>query len=139
MLIHFHPAIRIDHGAERCAATLASGDGVVLHSSISRRRAFLVLLRRHRKLNEITVMVSDKNSIQNNEEVEIKNIFKNILKNGETYDVDEIESWFTNEGTWKNKKSITRITNISHYIQTKHEQTNKFKILSNNDSCSCES
>ena len=53
------------------------------------------------------------------------------------YDVDEIESWFENEGTWNNKDVRMRITNISHYIQTKHEQTNKFRMMPSDDSC-CE-
>ena len=90
------------------------------------------------KLNEITNSVLDKNSLKSTDEDNIKSIFKEIIESGETYDVDEIESWFTNEGTWKNKKSIIRVTNISHYIQTKFEHANKFRILSSDDSCSCE-
>ena len=90
------------------------------------------------KLNEITNSVIDKNSLNASDEENIKGVFKDIIESGETYDVDEIESWFSNEGTWKNKKSIIRVTNISHYIQTKYEQANKFKILSSDDSCGCE-
>ena len=90
------------------------------------------------KLNEITNLVEDKNSLKPVDEDNIKAVFKDIIESGETYDVDEIESWFSNEGTWKNKKSIIRVTNISHYIQTKYEQINKFRILSSDDSCSCE-
>ena len=90
------------------------------------------------KLNEITNLVIDKNSLKSSDEDIVKEVFKEIIQSGETYDVDEIESWFSNEGTWKNKKSIIRITNISHYIQTKYEQANKFRILSTDDSCSCE-
>ena len=53
------------------------------------------------------------------------------------YDVDEIEAWFENEGSWTNKDVRVRVTNISHYTQTKYEQTNKFRIVTNDDSCSC--
>ena len=54
----------------------------------------------------------------------IKEIFNGINKKGDAYDVDEIESWFENEGSWNNKDVRMRITNISHYAQTKYEQTN---------------
>ena len=61
-----------------------------------------------------------------------------ILQSGENYNVDEIESWFKNEGSWKNKKSILRIVNMSHYIQEKYEQKNKFQVLSSKNSCDCD-
>ena len=90
------------------------------------------------KLNEITTMVPDKNSLRPEDETLIKDVFMKILEGGENYNVDEIESWFENEGTWKNKKAIVRITNMSHYIQEKFQQSNKFKILSNDGSCDCD-
>ena len=90
------------------------------------------------KLNEITMMVTDKNSLKPEDETMIKEIFMKILESGENYNVDEIESWFVNEGTWKNKKSIIRITNMSHYIQEKFQQGNKFRIISNENSCDCD-
>ena len=90
------------------------------------------------KLNEITTFVEDKNSIKKEEINEIKSIFRNILESGERYDVDDIESWFENEGTWTNKATRTRITNLSHYVQDKFEQTARLKIISDeNESCSC--
>ena len=90
------------------------------------------------KLNEITTLIEDKNNLKDNEIKEIKEIFNNILESGERYDVDDIESWFENEGTWSNKASRVRITNLSHYIQDKFEQTARLKIISNEeDSCSC--
>ncbi len=90
------------------------------------------------KLNEITQLVENKSALQENEVDEIKKIFQGLLKSGEFYNVDEIESWFENEGTWKNKAVRNRVSNISHYIQTKFEQTSKFRILdSGNDSCGC--
>ena len=75
------------------------------------------------KLNEITTLIEDKNNLKEQEIKEIKEIFKEILDSGERYDVDDIESWFENEGTWANKASRIRITNLSHYVQDKFEQT----------------
>ena len=90
------------------------------------------------KLNEITTMISEKKSLKSQDEDLIKDIFMKILQSGENYNVDEIEYWFKNEGSWKNKNSILRITNMSHYIQEKYEQKNKFQILSNENSCDCD-
>lgn len=90
------------------------------------------------KLNEITTMIPDKNSLKPEDESIIKEVFIKILENGEDYNVDEIESWFKNEGSWKNKNSIIRIANMSHYIQEKFQQTNKLNILSNDKSCDCD-
>ena len=89
------------------------------------------------KLNEITTRIKDKNQLTPDDEITIKQIFKEINENGETYDVDEIESWFENEGSWNNKLVRNRITNISHYQQTKYEQNTKFRMISDDDSCSC--
>ena len=90
------------------------------------------------KLNEITTMTLDKNSLKTEDEELIKKIFLELLQKGENYNVDEIESWFENEGSWKNKKSIIRITNMSHYVQEKFQQTSKFRVLSNDNSCDCD-
>ena len=81
------------------------------------------------KLNEITTVVEDKNKLKEEEIQIIKSIFKEILDKGERYDVDDIESWFENEGSWQNKNSRIRVINISHYIQDKHEQTARLKII----------
>lgn len=83
-------------------------------------------------------MISDKNSLKSEDESFIKEIFMKLLKNGENYNVDEIEYWFKNEGSWNNKKSIIRITNMSHYIQEKFQQSNKFRIISNDKSSDCD-
>ena len=88
-------------------------------------------------LNEITTTVENKNNLSIDDESTIKQIFSEINEKGELYDVSEIEAWFENEGSWNNKDVITRITNISHYIQVKRQQTNKFRIVSDDDSCSC--
>ena len=93
------------------------------------------------RLNEITTMVEDKSQLTPENEILIKEIFKEINENGERYDVDEIESWFENEGSWSVKDVKNRNVNISHYAQSKFEQTNKFRIVddtcNDGDSCSC--
>ncbi len=83
-------------------------------------------------------MIIEKNSLKSQDESLIKDVFMEILQSGENYNVDEIESWFKNEGSWKNKKSILRITNMSQYIQEKYEQKNKFRVLSNKNSSDCD-
>ena len=82
------------------------------------------------KLNEITNIVEDKSNLKEQEIEEIKTIFRDILQSGERYDVDDIESWFENEGSWANKTSRIRVINLSHYIQDKHEQTARLRIIS---------
>ena len=93
------------------------------------------------RLNEITTTIQNKNKLSADEEVVIKEIFNDINKKGDAYDVDEIESWFENEGTWNVKDVRMRIVNISHYTQSKFEHTNKFRIVDDTcddgDSCSC--
>jgi len=82
------------------------------------------------KLNEITTMIEDKHNLKEKDIEEIKTIFRNILESGERYDVDDIESWFENEGSWTNKNSRVRVINISHYVQDKFDQTARFRIIS---------
>lgn len=89
------------------------------------------------KLNEITTLIEDKNNLKESEIDEIKTIFKTIIQDGENFDLDDIESWFTNEGSWKDKTSINRITNLAYYVQNKFQQTLKLKIISDDD-CNCE-
>ena len=88
------------------------------------------------KLNEITTIIEDKNNLKESEIEEIKSIFKTIIENGERYDLDDIESWFENEGTWTDKLSRTRVINLAHYVQNKFQQTLKLKIFSDDD-CNC--
>jgi hypothetical protein len=78
------------------------------------------------RLNEITTTVENKNKLSPDDELRIKEIFNDINKKGDVYDVDEIESWFENDGSWHDKNVRMRITNISHYAQTKYEQTINF-------------
>ncbi len=85
----------------------------------------------------MTTLVEDKSNISESEVDEIKSIFKTIVESGERYNVDEIEFWFENEGSWKSKKSRLRITNLSNYIQDKYQQTAHLRIISD-DECGCE-
>ena len=82
------------------------------------------------------MMVEDKNNLKESEVDEIKKIFKNIIEGGERYDLDDIEAWFGNEGTWENKTSKIRIVNLAHYVQNKFQQTLKLNIISEDD-CGC--
>ena len=94
------------------------------------------------KLNVLVMLFTsflysqDKSKLTEEEVVEIKKIFKELVKNGERYDVDEIEFWFENEGTWNEKESRVRITNLSSYVQDKHQQTAHLRMVTDDD-CSC--
>ena len=90
------------------------------------------------KLNEITTMIEDKSKLSESEVGEIKLIFKKLVESGERYDVDEIEFWFENEGSWHARESIIRIANLSNYVQDKFQQTAHLRLISDGeDDCSC--
>ncbi len=82
-------------------------------------------------------MIEDKSKFSESEIDEIKSIFKTLVESGERYDVDEIEFWFENEGSWTKKESRIRLVNISNYIQDKFQQTLHLKIIPDDD-CSCD-
>jgi len=82
-------------------------------------------------------MVEDKSKLSDSEVTEIKSIFKTIVESGERYDIDEIEFWFENEGSWTTRKSRIRIVNLSSYIQDKYQQTAHLRIISDDD-CNCD-
>jgi len=81
-------------------------------------------------------MVEDKTKLSENEVEEIKIIFRELVKKNERYDLDEIEFWFENEGSWKIKESRVRITNLANYVQDKYQQTAHLRIISDDD-CGC--
>jgi hypothetical protein len=81
-------------------------------------------------------MVEDKSKISEHEVEEIKIIFRELVKKNERYDLDEIEFWFENEGSWKIKESRVRITNLANYVQDKYQQTAHLRIISDDD-CGC--
>jgi len=95
------------------------------------------------KLNEITSGVSDKGRLVEADTGLIRGIFEDILKGGESYDVEDIESWFENEGSWKDRSVRARIANLAHYVQSRHEQAARLRVVSDGDgscsgdSCSC--
>ena len=82
-------------------------------------------------------MIQDKSNLSSIDEDFIKNTFIEILRNGANYDVDEIEFWFENEGSWHEKKTRVRIMNMAQYLQTKYQMSDKFRMISDDDSCSC--
>lgn len=92
-------------------------------------------------------MVPDHTKLDEVQIAKIKHKFQEILDGGAYYDIDEIESWFLNEGSWSNKTVRTRIVNLAHYTQSRHEQkavytpsstpnTNLNIVEQTNDSCS---
>ena len=81
-------------------------------------------------------MVEDKSNLSESDVEEIKSIFKSLVESGERYDVDEIEFWFENEGSWSSREPRIRIANLSSYIQDKYQQTAHLKIIPDDD-CSC--
>jgi hypothetical protein len=88
------------------------------------------------KLNEITTMVEDKSILSETDVNEIKLIFKKLVESNERYDLDEIEFWFENEGSWTVRVPRVRITNLASYVQDKYQQTAHLRIISDDD-CGC--
>ncbi|MEM3007994.1 MAG: hypothetical protein QXW37_07765 [Candidatus Nitrosotenuis sp.] len=89
-------------------------------------------------LNEISSKIHDKNKLSENDIQLVKDALNQILARGDRYDVEEIESWFKNHGDWMHKPTVIRITNLSHYVLSRFQQSStKLKIISNNDDCSC--
>ncbi len=63
----------------------------------------------------------------------IKGIFKKILSNGDNYNLSEIEIWLN---TVTQTPSVgERIMNIAHYQKTKHDASNRLKMMP--DDCGC--
>ncbi|WP_278975354.1 hypothetical protein [Nitrosopumilus sp.] len=81
-------------------------------------------------------MIEDKSKLSESDISVIKSIFQNLVENNERYDVDEIEFWFENEGSWTKKEPIIRIANLSSYVQDKYQQTAHLRIISDDD-CGC--
>lgn len=86
------------------------------------------------KLNEITLLVEDKSKITESETDEIKTIFRNLVESNQRYDMDEIEYWFNNEGSWRVKEPRVRIVNLASYVQDKYQQTAHLRVLAD-DGC----
>lgn len=89
-------------------------------------------------LNEITTQVQNKKALTPQDESLIKETFNKMLSCGQYYNVEEIESWFENEGTWTHRPTIIRITNMSHYVQSRFDQTpKKLNVIKEPDDCGC--
>ena len=80
-------------------------------------------------------MIENKSKLTESDITEIKSIFQNLVENNERYDIDEIEFWFENEGSWNSRESRIRIVNLSSYVQDKYQQTAHLRIISDDDCC----
>jgi hypothetical protein len=89
-------------------------------------------------LNEVSSQIYDKKNLTERDTNLIKDMFFRILECGDRYDVDEVEAWLENEGSWTHKPSIVRITNMSHYVQSRFDQNpRKLRVVSDSDECGC--
>lgn len=64
----------------------------------------------------------------------LKNIFKEILSNGDAYKINEIENWLASNMP-ENNVASERILNVAHYQKAKHDAQNPLKMI--HDSCGC--
>ncbi|MGB9125227.1 MAG: hypothetical protein WA833_08780 [Nitrosotalea sp.] len=83
-------------------------------------------------LNNLKSIDSDK-TVKNEQDDLIRDTFKQILSNGNTYKIDEIENWLDVQ---KIKPMIAeRILNVAHYQKAKFDAKNPLKMA--HDSCGC--
>lgn len=87
----------------------------------------LVLLNRLKSIENDMLIGNENDNL-------IRDTFKQILSNGDTYKIDEIENWLDNE------QKITpmiaeRILNVAHYQKAKYDAKNPLKMA--HDSCGC--
>jgi uncharacterized protein (UPF0128 family) len=89
-------------------------------------------------LDTIVSHLQGQETLTEEDERQVKEMFLKILEQGEWYDVGEIDEWLSNNTRLQQKTAI-RITNISHYIQTRFQQRPlKLKVLADeNDGCGC--
>ncbi|MDE1862403.1 MAG: hypothetical protein KGI33_05780 [Thaumarchaeota archaeon] len=71
------------------------------------------------------------------EEELVKSTFAKILQSGDTYSVKEIEDWFLQEHRDGKSANFERMVNMAHYQKSKFEASNKFRIISGGEGCSC--
>ena len=67
----------------------------------------------------------------------VKSTFKKILESGDTYSVPELERWFAQQTGVVEQSLLDRIMNIAHYQKSKFEASNKFRMVSDGNDCSC--
>lgn len=89
-------------------------------------------------LENIVSQLQDYETLTDEVEQQVKEMFLKILEQGEGYDVGEIDEWFSNN-TELDQKIAIRITNISHYVQTRFQQRplNLRVLAEENDGCGC--
>ncbi|MDE1726622.1 MAG: hypothetical protein KGH89_05090 [Thaumarchaeota archaeon] len=75
-------------------------------------------------------------SLGSQDEDLVKSVFKKILDSGDTYNMTELESWFSKVVS-ANQSAVDRVLNIAHYQKSKFEARNKFRMISDGDDCGC--
>ena len=84
-------------------------------------------------LSRLKSIESDK-LVGNEHDDLIRDTFKQILSNGDTYKIDEIEHWL-DDGKKINPVIAERILNVAHYQKAKYDAKNPLKMA--HDSCGC--
>ncbi len=88
-------------------------------------------------LQQLLNLAATTTSLGLQEEDLVKSTFKKILENGDTYNVRELEEWFTSKTNGASHQVIDRMMNIAHYQKSKFDSSNKFRMVSNGNECSC--
>lgn len=88
-------------------------------------------------LQKLEDLATNSISLQPHEEDLVKSTFKEILNRGDTYNVTELEAWFASKSKGGSSAVIERIMNIAHYQKSKFDASNKFRMVSDGNDCSC--
>lgn len=86
-------------------------------------------------LKKVVDFIKNSDVLSQDQVESVKTLFQSLLEKGGKYDVDDVEKYLETHNV-KNKNIIIRITNLSHYLQTKYEQTSKIRFVPN-DSSDC--
>ncbi|MDE1830251.1 MAG: hypothetical protein KGI25_08010 [Thaumarchaeota archaeon] len=87
-------------------------------------------------LQQLQDVVANSKSIGLQEEDLVKSTFKKILESGDTYSVMDLEDLFVSKANG-DSQVIDRIMNIAHYQKSKFDASNKFRMVSDENDCSC--
>lgn len=71
------------------------------------------------------------------EEDLVKSAFKKILESGDTYNMADLEEWLASKANGSSQQIVDRLMNIAHYQKSKYDASNKFRMLSGENDCSC--
>ena len=88
-------------------------------------------------LQPLQEMVTNSKTLEVQDEDLIKSTFKKILESGDTYNVMELEEWFASKASEGSQQIIDRMMNIAHYQKSKFDASNKFRMVSDGNDCSC--